>query len=179
MRKGWILLVAVLLALGAASYAAARLVAQGGATACAAPPGLAMLQDHLQLTPAQRRAVAEVDARFAAARPALRDDALQARDQLLEVLHDPNSTAEDARAAVRRFGEAQQAMQMNTIEYTFELRRYLTPEQREKMVNTMGRGICALTYGPGSGRGWGGQGKGPCGSGALAPAPAGGPRGGR
>ena len=113
----------------------------------------------------QREALAGIDTEFAKQRPALRQGLWQARDELLRVLKDPDSTRADAVAAVERFGAAQQALQRNTIEYVFELRRHLAPAQREKMIGVMGQGMCALTCGPGMGRGCGGQGRGSCGFG--------------
>lgn len=162
-RQSWIWLVVVFVALAAGSYAATRLVQNTRQPQTPpAAPGFAVLQDYLQLTPDQRQALAAVDQRYAAVRPELRDRLWEARDNLLNVMGDPNSTSQQAVAAAKKFGAAQQAMQLNTIEYTYQMRKHLTPAQREKLVSTMGRGMCAMTCGPGSGRGMGGRGNGPC-----------------
>lgn len=159
MRKSWLFLAALFIVLAAVSYATAKLVyAVQNRVDRSAPPGLSVLQDYLQLTDAQRESLAQVDARFASTRPELRANLETARDKLLSVMRDPNSTRDEAVRAAREFGAAQQAMQLNTIEYTYELRKHLTPAQRNKLVATMGRGMCAVTCGPGGGRGMGGPG---------------------
>ena len=170
MKKRWLILIAILLAMAAASYAAARLVSRPGVPPGGPPcPGFAALQDYLQLTPDQRTALAGVDARYGDSRPRLRDEFRQARDELVAVLHDPNSTEDQAIAAVKRFGTAQQAMQLNTVSYTFELRKHLTEEQKERMVGLIDRGMCVKSCGPGPGMGWGGPKKGPHGMGRPGP----------
>jgi len=127
------------------------------------PPGLglALLEDYLGLSTQQRRAVSQIDARFAATRPALREETLKARDKLLAVMSDPKSTSDQAVAAARSFGVAQQAMQINTIEYTFELRKHLSPAQKTKLASVMSRGLCALTCDLGRQKGLQGRGQGP------------------
>mgnify|MGYP005841566115 CR=1 FL=1 len=162
MKRSWIFLVALFLLMAAASYAAARLISSRHPRAPEAAPGFALLQDYLGVTDEQKRALADIDGKFARQRPELRDRMFEARANLVTVLQNPDSTVDQALRAAREFGEAQQAMQANTILYTYELRKHLTPQQREKMVRTMGRGICAMTGGPGMGRGMGGRGKGPC-----------------
>ncbi len=171
MRKRWLILIAVLLAMGIASYAAARLATRPAGPQGAPCPGFAVLQDYLQLTPNQRLALAEVDAKYADSRPRLRDKFREARDELVAVLHDPNSTEDQAIAAVKRFGEAQQAMQLNTVSYTFELRKHLTKEQKEKMFGLIDRGMCGRSCGGGPGMGWGGPGGGPHGIDGPGPGP--------
>ena len=160
MKKGWLILIAVLLALGAASYAAARLIQGERPARGPAPPGFCMLQNYLELTPDQRKAMAEVDAKYAKTRPELRDKLWEAGDELVTVLHNPDSTLGEAEAAAKNFGAAQGEMQLNTIRYTYELRKHLTSAQREKLISTMGRGMGALAGGPPPGRGRG-RGMGP------------------
>ena len=162
MKRGWLLLIGAFLVLGVASYATARYLSRGPVypKPC---PGMAMLQDYLELTPAQHEALAGIDTAFGKERPALRQELWQARDELLRVLREPDSTRTNVVAAVKRFSAAQQALQMDTVEYVFELRRHLTPAQREKMIGVMGQGMCALTCGPGMGKGCAGQGRGACG----------------
>ena len=169
MKRRWLVLVAILLAMGAASYAATRLINRPPRVPGAPCPGFAALQDYLDLTLDQRKALAEIDAQYAESRPLLRERFRQARDDLIAVLRDPNSTQGQATAAVKRFGAAQQAMQLNTVSYTFELRKHLTKAQKERMVGLMGRGMCAKSCGPGAGIGWGSPGKGPYGTGRPGP----------
>lgn len=162
MKRTWVFLIALFLLTAAASYAAARLLSSRHPEAPAAAPGFALLQDYLEMTPEQRRALAEVDAKFAKQRPALRERMFKARDGLVRVLQDPESTVDQALEAVREFSEAQHEMHENTVRYTYELRKHLTPAQREKMVKTMGRGMCGMIGGPGPERGMGGPGRGRC-----------------
>ena len=160
MKKGLLILIAVLLVLGAASYATVRLIRAERHPRGPVPHGFGMLQSHLELTPDQRKAMAEVDAKYAKTRPALREKLWEAGDDLMAVLHDPDSTLQQAEAAAKTFAAAQQDMQLNTIRYTYELRKHLTPAQREKLISTMGRGMGALAGGPPPGRGRG-RGMGP------------------
>lgn len=162
MRKAkWIVPLVVFVALAAASFGAARLVAERPADEAA--EGVAVLHDFLELTSAQRQEVEALDARYEQERPELTRALLDARSGLLEVMRDPRSTRQEAVEAADRFGDAQSNMQRNTISYTYELRECLTPEQREKLTDTMGRGMCSITCGPGMGRAMGGRGRGPCG----------------
>lgn len=176
MKKGWLIIVGLLLLLGIASYATTRVLRQP-TPPCAATGGFPMLHDYLELTPEQREAIAVIDNQNAQTRDLLRSDVWEAREELRKVLQDSGSTSEQAVEAARKLGEAQQRLQVNTIEYTYELRKHLTPEQREKLAATMDRGICSLIAGPGMGKGCG-MGKGhlePRGQGGFC----GGPRGGR
>lgn len=162
MKISWILLIVLSLLLAAASYGAARMICGSQCDIESAAPGFALLQDYLEMTPDQRQAISQVDAGIAEERLALREQMLDARDHLVDVINDPESTVDDALSAVHTFGDAQREMQANTVRYTYELRQHLTPPQREKMVRTMGRGVCGMTGGPGRGRGMGGRGRGPC-----------------
>lgn len=179
MRRTWLLLIVVLLGLALASFAAARKWSQSRPLVAGDPVGLVVLNDYLELTPAQREAVASITAETARTRVHLREEVLRTRDELLKVLTDPDSTSEQGLGAARRFGEAQQAMQENTVEYIFAMRQHLNPKQKAKLAATMNRGICGLVCGPGGGMGkaaGGGRGRcglgmglGPCGSGQGAP----------
>jgi Spy/CpxP family protein refolding chaperone len=88
----------------------------------------------------------------------------QTRDELIAVLEDPKSTREQALDRAKRFCAAQQALQLNTVEYMVELRGHLTPAQKTKLAGMVGRGMCALTGGP-CRRGMGGEMGGPRGGG--------------
>jgi len=165
----------LVLVLAAASYAATTYIV--GRRACTAvAPAFSLLHDYLGLSDAQRGATSELVHRYSAQRETLRDRMLASRDHLIATLRDPKSTRNDALEAVRDFGEAQRALQVNTVEYTYALRDHLTPAQREKMTNVLDRGICALTCGPSAGRRWSGSPRGTCG---MSPGCGGPGRGGR
>lgn len=168
MKRGWLMLAMLFLLTAVGSFAAVKLVGTKPVPGSCPAPGFAVLQDYLELTEEQRLALAAVDESFARERAELRERFVQARERLVEVLRDPDSTVDDALEAARIFGEAQQAMQTNTIRYTYELRKHLTPAQRERMVGTVCRGICAVTGGPCGVRGMGRRGACPC-SGADRP----------
>lgn len=171
MKNRWIILLSGMLILSIASFAAARLVSGRMLENRAPCAGLAMLQDYLELSPGQKKAMADVDAEFGASRPVLKEQVWAARGELLDVLKDPNAKKSDIIAVTENFGSAQQALQRNTIEYVFALREYLTPAQKEKLVELMSSGICSLTSQPASGRnkadGGGFCGMGNCGNGHL------------
>lgn len=157
MRR--VLVAAGLLVLVAAvAYGATKLVVRRTVATPPACPAFDVLQDYLGLTSEQRQKLAEVDARYATVRPQLRNRVWETRDELIATLQDPNSTRAQAVERARQFCAAQQAMQINTVEYMVELRERLTPPQREKLAGLIGRGMCALTggpCGPGMGRGRG------------------------
>ena len=171
MSKGLLAMIAALVVLGVGSFAATRLAVRGLCNGVRAPMAFAVLQDYLELSSQQRKALEEADARYASVRPALRDAVIEARDGLLNVLEDPKSDREEAVRAAKRFCRAQEALQLNTVEYMVELRGHLNASQKKKLAGLMGRGMCALTGGPcqggmglGPGRGMGGgQGAGFCG----------------
>lgn len=166
VKRGWLLLSAGILILGVGSFAGVRsLVGPGRAPqgCCAAWDAL---YDYLQLSAQQRQAIARVDADALERRAALRERLWDARDRLVEVLKDPESDISDAREAVRAFGEAQQALQADTVEHVYAVRKHLTPQQRAKMSATLSKGICGVVCGQGPGRGgWRGGGRGQCGFG--------------
>lgn len=170
MRKGLLVVIGALVVLGVGSFAATRLAVRGLCSGTKAPVAFAVLQDYLELTPQQRTALQEADADYASVRPALRDAVIEARDGLLKVLEDPKSDREATVSAAKRFCRAQEALQLNTVEYMVELREHLDASQKKKLAGLMGRGMCALTGGPcpggmglGRGRGMGGgQGAGLC-----------------
>jgi len=151
MKKSWTILIALLLILAVTSYGAARLLRPTWTESPRSEPLFAMLHDYLGLTPDQRSRVSEIDAKYAARRSQIRQQLWDARDHLLDVVRDPNASRNDAIAAIRRFGSARQEMAESTMEYVFDLREILTPAQKAKLASVMGRGVCALTGGPGMG----------------------------
>lgn len=176
MKRRWLLAVLLAAVLGIGAYAATRFVQADQPQADPRCPCFAMLQQYLGLTAAQRDATAGIDERYGRERPVLRQELWDARDNLLSVLQDSNSTQQQAVAAAKQFGAAQQALQLNTISYAFELRKHLTPQQRAKMHGLLGRGMCAATCGAGLG---GPGADGSKGGGACSVCPGGfGPRGG-
>jgi Spy/CpxP family protein refolding chaperone len=166
MRTGWPVIGSVLILAAGVSFGATRLAVRGVRGIGSAPQEFAMLQNYLDVTPDQRKALADIDARYGSARPALRDRVWQTRDELIAALQDPNSTRKQALDRAKRFCEAQQALQLNTVEYMVELRGRLTAAQKAKLAGMVGRGMCTLTGGPcphGIGGGMGGAGGGVCG----------------
>lgn len=157
MNRNTLILVGVLIILGIGSFAATRMGRRSPHCAgCEAPVAFAALQDYLLLSNAQRSAMQEIDARFSVTRPKLSAETYDARDELLKALQNPDSTPEQTLAATRRFCRAQEALQLNTVEYMIELRAHLSPTQKTKMSDLIGRGMCSLTGGPCKGHGMGG-----------------------
>ncbi len=152
-------IVGLLVLIAAVSFGATRLAVRTTQVRPQTCQALAALEDYLAVTPDQKKALAGIDVQFETQRPLLRDRVWQTRDDLIAVLEDPNSTRAQAVEKTRQFCAAQQAMQLNTVEYMVELRQHLTPAQRQKLTGLVGRGMCALTGGPcprGMGRGMGG-----------------------
>lgn len=151
MKKSWIILIAMLSILAATSYGAARLLRPTWPEPPRSEPLFAMLHDYLGLTPDQRSRISAIDSKYAAKRVQLRQQLWDARDHLLEVVRDPDASRDEAISAIRHFGLARQKMAENTMEYVFDIREVLTPAQKAKLASVMGRGMCALTGGPGMG----------------------------
>lgn len=163
MSKNTLVLIGVLVVLGVGSFAATRLAVQGPCSLTGTPAAFAALQDYLELTPAQRTAMRATDRHFAETRPKLKSDVIESRDALLRTIQDTQSSREQTLEATRRFCRAQEAMQVNTVEYMVALRGHLTKAQKEKLGGFVERGMCALTGGVCHGRGHGlglGRGKG-------------------
>lgn len=155
MRRAWIPLLVILMSLAIASFAAVRSYYQSQVEAPAPMTGLGVLHDYLGLNAQQRQVVDEINSRNVEHRVKLRDEVRLTREELIAVLSDADSDKERGLAAARRFGDAQQAMQENTIDHIFELRRHLNPEQKEKLAVLMSRGLCGVGCGPQSGMGKG------------------------
>ncbi|MGC8863849.1 MAG: Spy/CpxP family protein refolding chaperone [Armatimonadota bacterium] len=165
MKKGWLVLIALLAVLAGTSYGASRLLLQVRAGVLAGEPGLAMLQSYVGLTPDQRSRLADIDMQFARTRSVLRQRVWDARDRFLAAVRDPESSDEEIAAALRRFVRAREEMAVNTISYIVEVRRYLTPAQRDKLISVVERGVCGPCMG--SDAGCDRPGGGACGMGAL------------
>ena len=175
MRKRWLAVVGLLILVAAVSYGATRLAVRNARVQPPAPAAFAALQDYLEVTPDQQKQLAGVNEQYGAVRPELRDRVWQTRDELIAVMEDPKSTREQAVEKAKQFCSAQEAMQVNTVEYMIELRQHLTPAQKQKLGGLVGRGMCALTGGQcprgmgvgGSMGGPGGGGNGFCGGRGL------------
>ncbi len=174
MTKRWIVLIIGLAVLAGTSYGASRLLAQGRRCILGGEPVLAMLQAYLGLSPEQRGDIAGVDQRFAEARPLLRQQVWDARDRFVAVIRDSKSNDGEVIAALREFLQAREEMAVSTVSYMLEVRKHLTPAQRDKLTNLVDRGVCRVTMGPGAGAGCREQGGGACGLGITGPK---GPRG--
>ncbi|MGI6296830.1 MAG: Spy/CpxP family protein refolding chaperone [Armatimonadota bacterium] len=155
MSRNTLILIGVLVVLGVGSFAATRLAVQGPCSITGVPAAFAALQDYLELTPAQRTAMRATDRRFAEIRPELKSDVIEARDRLLATIQNTESTPEQTLQATRRFCRAQEALQVNTVEYMVALRGHLNKAQKEKLGGFVERGMCALTGGVCPGRGLG------------------------
>lgn len=159
MSRNTLILIGVLIVLGVGSFAATRLTLQSQPAVSEAHVSFQALQDYLEMTPDQRGAMQGIDVQFSQVRPKLATEVLDARDDLLAALQNPDSTPQQALAATKRFCKAQEALQVNTVEYMVALRGHLNADQKDKLAGLVGRGMCALTgglcHGPGQGRGLG------------------------
>lgn len=161
MKRSWLVLVAVLALLAAASFTATRLVGQTVAEPACCEPLFTMLHDYLDLTPDQRREIADIDASYATRRQDLRQKLWDERDHFLAVVRDSDSGKTEALAAMKRFGAAREAMAASTLEYVYDIREVLTPAQRTKLTSVIDQGTCGLSCGMGlRGRGMMGPGAG-------------------
>ncbi|MFQ3549363.1 MAG: hypothetical protein SNJ70_06395 [Armatimonadota bacterium] len=158
MTKNRLILIVMIVALGTASYLTSKHVLAQNYIQKEVAPEFLILQNHLQLTDSQRKAMAKIDSEFAQRRPELRQKIVSARLKLLAVLEDENSTVQDAQAAITVLNNAQHEMHLDTITYTILLRDKLESKQKQQLIATMTRGMCADYCSMGRNQGKGKQG---------------------
>jgi len=93
-------------------------------------PGLhEIVHRKLNLSAEQDVRLDQIEARFAARRPALEADVRAANRELAQAIAASKGDSPEVRAAVDHFHDAMGALQKATIAHVFEMRSVLTPEQ--------------------------------------------------
>ncbi len=129
MKPGWtsIVVTAMLAALasGAATWASATWIMQERQ-----PPSLhSVVHEQLDLSAEQDRRIEDIEARFAARRPALEAEVRAANRELADAIATSDGDATKVQAAVDHFHAAMGDLQKATITHVFEMRYVLTPAQ--------------------------------------------------
>lgn len=90
----------------------------------------AMVHRDLKLTDAQNRELDTVERDYTARRTALEAEMRQANAELAVAIKTSDTAGPEVAAAVHHFHEAMGALQTETIDHVFAMRRVLTPSQR-------------------------------------------------
>lgn len=92
----------------------------------------AMVHEQLALTPEQERDLHAIEAAFAQRRQALENEMRKANAELASAIRASETAGPEVEAAVHHFHDAMGALQTETINHVFAMRRVLTPEQRTR-----------------------------------------------
>jgi Spy/CpxP family protein refolding chaperone len=103
-----------------------------------------LVHHELDLTPKQEEALDALEAAFAERRHALEAEMRQANAELAAAIRSSETAGPDVEAAVHHFHDAMGALQTETIDHVFAMRRVLRPDQRARFDETIEQ---ALTTG--------------------------------
>ena len=102
----------------------------------------------LELTPAQREAVAAEEKNFLAAKQAGCEALCAKRAQLIELLRQPQPDRAALSSITEEIGREQVVLEKATLEHLLAVSRHLSPDQREKMTAMVAeqlRTACRMT----------------------------------
>jgi Spy/CpxP family protein refolding chaperone len=105
----------------------------------------AMVHEELKLSPDQERQIEALETTFATRKKALEDEMRKANAELAVAIKANESAGADVTAAVHHFHDAMGALQTETIEHVFAMRKVLTPQQRARFDDKIAQ---ALTSSP-------------------------------
>jgi len=105
-----------------------RLLAEGHASGNSLH---AMVHEKLSLSPDQKNQLHDIERTFAERRQALEGEMRKANAELAAAIRASETAGPDVEAAVGHFHDAMGALQTETIEHVFAMRKVLTPEQRK------------------------------------------------
>jgi Spy/CpxP family protein refolding chaperone len=92
----------------------------------------AMVHEELSLTPEQEQELDAIEKAFAERRKALENEMRKANAELANAIRASDTAGPEVEAAVHHFHDAMGALQAETINHVFAMRRVLTPEQRTR-----------------------------------------------
>lgn len=92
----------------------------------------AMVHDGLKLSSEQERQIEALEGTFAQRKKTLEDEMRKANAELAAAIRGNESAGPDVTAAVHHFHEGMGALQTETIEHVFAMRKVLTPDQRSR-----------------------------------------------
>lgn len=105
----------------------------------------AMVHEELKLSPDQERQIEALETTFATRKKALEGEMRAANAELAVAIKANESAGADVTAAVHHFHDAMGALQTETIEHVFAMRKVLTPQQRARFDDKIAQ---ALTSSP-------------------------------
>ena len=127
------MLIMVALVAAAACYVSARMF--GPLRPQPGVGGHEWIHKQLNLTPAERKALEPIEAKFAQRRRNLMGEIRSANKELAEAIKQDQADSPRVSTAVERIHHAQGELQKATLEHVFEMKGVLTPEQYQKLLN--------------------------------------------
>ncbi len=103
----------------------------------------AMVHDELSLTADQERDLEALEAAFAARQQTLEGEMRKANAELAAAIRASETAGPAVEAAVHHFHDAMGALQTETIEHVFAMRKVLTPDQRRLFDDKIGQALTA------------------------------------
>lgn len=100
-----------------------------------------MVHEELTLTPEQNDALHTLEAAFAERRTVLENEMRKANAELATAIRASETAGPEVEAAVNHFHNAMGALQTETIDHVFAMRQVLTPDQRVKFDERIGRAL--------------------------------------
>jgi Spy/CpxP family protein refolding chaperone len=100
-----------------------------------------MVHKGLSLTPEQNQSLDALETAFAARRTILENEMRIANAELAAAIRSSETAGPEVEAAVHHFHDAMGALQTETIDHVFAMRRVLTPEQRAKFDDRIAQAL--------------------------------------
>lgn len=104
-----------------------------------------MVHEELKLSTEQNQQIETLEASFSTRKRTLEAEMRKANAELAAAIRTNESAGADVTAAVHHFHEAMGALQTETIEHVFAMRKVLTPQQRSRFDDRVAQ---ALTSSP-------------------------------
>lgn len=102
-----------------------------------------IVHEELSLMADQKRHLDTLETPFAARREALEGEMRSANAELAAAIRGSEVAGPAVEAAVLHFHDAMGALQTETIEHIFAMRKVLTPDQRKRFNDTIGQALTA------------------------------------
>ncbi len=101
----------------------------------------AMVHEELKLSADQERQIEALESAFAERRKSLDAEMRKANAELATAIRASDVAGPEVAAAVHHFHEAMGALQTETIEHVFAMRKILTPEQRARFDDKIAQAL--------------------------------------
>ena len=100
-----------------------------------------MVHEELSLSSDQENQLHDIERLFADRRQALEGEMRKANAELAVAIRASETAGPDVEAAVHHFHDAMGALQTETIEHVFAMRKVLTPEQRKRFDDKIAQAL--------------------------------------